>query len=510
MIGNLLNEPLFRAADHRGLIHKVSLPELLELLGSDGVASYAAQDHQKESLHIFLCQLAFHALDIRGEQRLDQPADFWREALRALTSGKDEGWCLVVTDTAEPAFMQPPTAQMKEYKPGELSPDELDTLSMAKNHDAKMTRLHGAGPGEWALALISIQTAGGNLGVGTHPISRMNGGYGCRISVGCYQSLSADQRWREDVDRLLKNKDALLTSDWPYQDAGERLLWTLPWDDDRGIPMDRLHPYYIEVCRRRRLVETNTGWVCHGRGSKAVRIAGAGDLFGAVGDPWIPVNAKTGKSVTPPPTGFSAKLLNDLIFGSGDIQRSAMQSMKADGRPAWFQATVLIRGQGKTEGFHEVRLRIPGKAKSLLMSSGAGKDSLSDLSQWGLDRASKARTGSLRPAIFSLLQGGPDGWPDTNARSVDSWVSQFTARFDQQWEHAFFSWLWDSVGQDEATAKDAWIDTLTALSASVLKEATEIAPQKTGQRYRGRMRAESLLYNTLRKNLPKELSHDGQ
>jgi hypothetical protein len=131
---NLLTEPLIQSD-----VGWHSLPGLLAAMARGEVSSFPAlRPHQRPAWHMFLVQLATLALDAAGERDLPVGGTDWAAALRALIPGHDDdaAWHLVVEDSARPAFLQPPD-------PGGLNwsnvptPDALDMLITARNHDLK-------------------------------------------------------------------------------------------------------------------------------------------------------------------------------------------------------------------------------------------------------------------------------------------------------------------------------------------------------------------------------------
>ena len=107
--------------------------------------------------------------------------------LRALTPtfGDDEPWRLVVEDPGQPAFMQCPAPKgIEGFRRRVLTPDDLDLLVTAKNHDLKQTVALEGRAEDWFFALIDLQTMAGYFGAGNYGIARMNGGYSTRPCVG--------------------------------------------------------------------------------------------------------------------------------------------------------------------------------------------------------------------------------------------------------------------------------------------------------------------------------------
>ena len=83
----------------------------------------------------------------------------WRDLLRALTPEfpNDEPWRLVVDDWRKPAFLQPPVPVGVALKDEVETPDALDLLITARNHDLKQTVARRAAPEDWIFALVSLQ-----------------------------------------------------------------------------------------------------------------------------------------------------------------------------------------------------------------------------------------------------------------------------------------------------------------------------------------------------------------
>lgn len=185
---NLLTEPMLRVQTTVD-IKVMNLPELLAALGANEVESLPGlQRHQEDALHIFLCYLGGAVLARAGINNPMQSEEFWREGLRQLAGRNDDcAWILVVDDVMQPAFMQAPLANQADWKrfsPKANTPDELDVLQTAKNHDLKSQRAYAADLEAWVYALISLQTMSGYMGRGNYGIARMNSGTGSRVCVG--------------------------------------------------------------------------------------------------------------------------------------------------------------------------------------------------------------------------------------------------------------------------------------------------------------------------------------
>jgi CRISPR system Cascade subunit CasA len=137
---NFLREPLIRTTLRDGARKRLSLPEVFSVLADDSILGFEAlRPHQRHVWHAFLVQIAAQAAQKSGNIPKDENG--WRVALRALTSDwcEDEPWSLLVDDLAKPALLQPPVPEgsLKGFKNQIMTPDAIDILVSAKNHDLK-------------------------------------------------------------------------------------------------------------------------------------------------------------------------------------------------------------------------------------------------------------------------------------------------------------------------------------------------------------------------------------
>jgi CRISPR system Cascade subunit CasA len=504
---NLLIDPVFSVQTSAGPVVMASLPELLALHGSDRVESLEGlRKHQAGPLHVFLSQLAGMVLANEGHDPandVDRPAAMWLDGIRRLTARdgrrNDDAWTLVVEDITRPAFMQAPcvsrAAFETEYKFRSAAPDGIDILQTAKNHDVKAARTASGTPEQWAYALISLQTTIGVLGAGQYGVARMNGGYGSRPIVGWQESLRPGARFIRDV-RALQDLRAPNAERFGYSLNGLALVWTRAWDGSAALALDALDPLFIEIARRMRLVRGEHGLYAMGATSKASRIA-AGPLKGNVGDPWIPINVSTNGALTVSKHGFTPSLLRDLLFEDGYVAAPMQKLPRGDG-DGWLTAAVLVRGQGTTDGFHEVTIRVPAIARSLLLAGGASRDRLATLSKCGIDGASHVLR-CLRYAVATLLEGGP-GTVNMGKPEISRWVDSVTRPFHAAWGNAFFDWLWSTPNEpDDAAAERRWIVTLRDLALEALERAFVEFPARAGRGYRSRVNAQGALLGSLYK-----------
>lgn len=513
---NLIEEPIIRVEQASGARETLTLPQVYSALAADQIACYPAlRSHQVFAWHAFLVQVA--AMGLEALEQNDPPGDdeiAWTEILRALTPDwpNDEPWSLIAPPDY-PALLQAPIprADLPEYKKefkNEIStPDGLDMLVTAKNHDLKGSRMAHSLPDDWLFALVSLQTQEGVMGRGKYGIARMNGGYGSRSYLALRPTeASVGTAFRRDLTVLVENWDVLWDAAQTHCLATEQaipLLWTESWSrGDQSLPLVRLHPLFVEVCRRVRL-ETRDSHLCaRTAGSKRARVA-ASHLNGDLGDPWTLVElSDPPKSLSITSEGFSYRRLSELIFGSG--KRSYRLPLLAEPSgpertsSAQLVATSIARGQGKTEGFHSRVVDIPPEAISLLADDRQG---VAQRAQERVRRAGDAQGKCLRLALIVLLQKGPTD-PEWNKPSNASLTEPWLVRFDRRVDQCFFPELWNSLDMDEEGASHGWEKTLADIARETLDAAGEAAPHLDERRIIAQARARNMLEGALYKHLP--------
>jgi CRISPR system Cascade subunit CasA len=497
----------------------MTLPELLAALGQDRVESLPGlQRHQEDAFHIFLCYLAGAALARLQATEPRQDAKFWTEALRGLAKrGDDCAWSLLVDDVTRPAFMQPPLASeeefLKEFKIVRPTPDAIDVLLTAKNHDIKASKAMAPQADEWVYALISLQTMSGYI-LKHQGIARMNSGLGSRACVSLVYGETIGQRWLRDTRKLLAVRPDLLRAPWPYHNNGMVLTWLQPWNRKTSLDLDQLDPFFIEVSRGVRLIWQDNRIMARTGTEQAPRI-NAKAYNGVLGDPWIPINRndpKKGESaLTVGSAGFTPELLRNLIFEDG-FELAPMQrpDREKGDQPFQFTASVLVRGQGTTDGFRTAAINIPGSAARGVFQSGPQRERLARLSKIALTDAAELQNRALKPSVLSLLQAGTERI-DFEKREISAWWQQSARRYANAWGAVFFEWLWEAseTPADEEALRN-WRLRLKDCAWNVLEEAITGYPGREGRRYRARIRSEGIFFRNVQKLFPelKESSHD--
>lgn len=506
---NLLTDPLIRVETAAGL-RSMSLPALMAALGGDAVRHLTGiQCHQEDAFHVFLCSLAGAILARRGESEPFQSEAYWRDGLRTLAGDAgDDAWTLVVEDLLRPAFMQPPLppADHQDLSPTAPTPDDLDLLPTARNHDVKQARALRPHPDEWIYALVSLQTMSGFFGRGNPGISRMNSGFGNRSIVELLHRQDPGGRWRDAVTRLLVHRKRVLAGEYGFIDDGLVLVWLEPWDGRTSLVISRLDPMYVEICRRVRLRGGVINTSAYSVPSESTRIA-ARELKGVVGDAWLPIDMGSAhggrgegeRALTISSQGLTPEVLHRLVFSQG-LQLGALheplETWKGD---MWLRISVLVRGQGTTDGFHERDVLLPAPVRRRLFDSPTQRSALAQLSKTGIEYAGKMLNGVLKRAVFSYLQGAPQALELDDASAQRSW-RRFAVRFDALWSQEFFNWLW-TAPEDLESQRDGvlaeWACRLRDHALTVLREAEQALPQNTGRRYRVCVESERVFWASL-------------
>lgn len=481
----------------------LTLPGVLAVLMADRVASFSAlRAHQRHAWHAFLAQLGAMALHKAGlaEPPLDETA--WRDLLLGLAP--EETWRLIAP-LDRPALLQPPLPDgLSALKNSIATPDALDMLVTSRNHDLKAAVIGQAQPDDWFFALLTLQTMEGFLGAGNYGISRMNGGFANRPALGVEPPGGPGAHLRRDITRLLALRGEIAARHGFAIEGGLGLVWLVPWDGTASLAPERLDPFYIEICRRVRLVEQSGTISARAGSSKVPRIVPTPG--GITGDPWAPVRIEkdgSPKVLTTDAGGFGYRRMVDLMFSGGDYRPAPLQVVATSDAAEGLNllARALVRGQGKTEGYHERRVPLSRTIRRLL-----GSDVLDTVAATANERVTLAgdvQRAALRPALLALFQNGPeriDLRHDASARKAEPFLSQFDRAVDLE----FFPALWREVELDDGDARraerGAWVRQLLTEARTIVAAADEAAPKSAHRRYRARVRALAEVYRAAWRN----------
>lgn len=514
---NLLDEPLIRTRlIANGQPRAYSLPGLLVALGRDEVRDFPAlRPHQRHPWHAFLVQLAAMALHRQGADEPFRTEAEWKTALLALTPEHPDGaaWCLVGPHD-RPAFMQAPVpgGMVDAWSNDKSTPDSLDVLVTSKNHDLKQGRIRRAMVDDWIFALVSLQTQAPYPGAGNSGVVRMNGGSSSRPGLGLVsRSGNWGARWVRDVRIALAGRDEVVGFGYK-DDAGLALLWLLPWDGESALSLSALDPFFIEICRRVRLISTSGRIIALRTTSKGPRISKdeAKARKGNTGDLWTPVHIAETKSLGITGSGFDYRRMTELAFGSEYKKPFAQEIQAADAAAELsLVARAIAGGQSTTDGYHERHIPISSTTKKLLfqMQLENRPNRLAKAAAERVDAIGQLR-GVLWTALATLFDQGAA--KDKFSDSAKDKAGDFTKAFEQGEDIRFFDALNDEI---EAENPDEihlqWLLSMAERAEVVLVNAFTAGPQASEQRYRARAAALSRFHAGLRnsKALPVLANH---
>lgn len=301
-------------------------------------------------------------------------------------------------------------------------------------------------------------------------------------------------------------KRADLSRTFGYRSAGAlALTWLAPWDGTQSLPLETLDLFFVDICRRVRLVATNGGLSARVISSKAARIE-AKAAKGNTGDLWTPTlsDKDETKAFTADARGWSYQQLVRLLFpvaaNKGEIVAPTPLMEAADITPTDGLSVigrVFVRGQGKTEGYHERHVPV-----SALVRAGFGRrraaDPLSALAHARVKDAGTMVRQVLFPAMMAIFAGAPRTDAGERARDDDTTKSRAgkaAARFDTLIDADFFSDLaLEAEVIDNAAASEAvranWIrDRVYRAGWAVLMDAIAAAPDAAARHWRVRVQA---------------------
>ena len=504
---NLLSDQLIRVRLGSGNVTKLSLPQVYAAMANDSVAAFPAlRPHQRHPWHAFLAQLGVIAIHRSREREVPTTADVWAELIRNLTSShaEDQPWTLVGAENSQPAFMQPPAPHgLQDYRGLRTTPDSLDILVTSKNHDLKQEVAGKAEADDWVFALVSLQTTGGYLGAGNYGVARMNGGYSARPCVGLAPTSGGiGAHLLFDMRRMLAHRQQQL-QDYPLyfkREDGSALLWLEHWEGTASMRLRDLDPYFIEVCRRVRLISTGSAIQARVAATKKARI-GAKEANGDVGDFWTPVSVKDAKALSLSGAGFRYDKLAKLILDQSSFRYSPAMKVvnQSSSKDRWrLVARGVAAGQGKTEGYHERSdIEFAQRTAKALFTNGDDRDSLAKLSEAQIEEIGEIQK-ALRLGIAIAATGGrsADDLKKRDYSHSSSWTQQLDLVADQQ----FFRALEERFLADEEARLEKRCEFARGLIAKankLLHEAIDSVPCTSILRHRARVRGENAFWGCL-------------
>jgi len=503
---NLLTEPLISVRTGSGGRGSCSLPEVLSLLARDGIEDFPRlRPHQAHPWFAFLVQLGAIVSHRQGWSQAPEEPSVWAHALRELAGGDDAPFCLVVSDLSKPAFFQPPVPEgsLKKFKPVAV-PDGLDMLITSKNHDLKMACIVHTSPEYWIFSLFTLQTMQGFLGSGNYGIARMNGGFASRPCVTYAPSTRWGARFLRDLRVLLTQRDEIVTHYGFKSQHGIALVWLDSWNGTTSLSLEKCDPFFIEICRRVRLTHSDNRITAVTKSTKTARLDAKSNC-GDTGDPWTPIEREGGKALTVSSAGFHYKLIQKLLFGGDYVGGASQRIYGKDSQDMSFVSSVMVRGKGKTEGFHERILPLPPRARAILGGSPSDGEPLAAMAKDRVGIVDTVRKRILHPALCALLQAGRD-----KLDLKDDRTSRWKERLDREVDLIFFERLWRDMDSDNAEVSVLWSREVVDLARSILESAFESTPVPAISRYKAISAALSVFNGATRKKFPDLFNSDSQ
>jgi len=541
MAYDFLTERLLSVRGAGGVVGKLSLPEVLRRLATGQIEAFTAlRRHQRQAWYCFLAQLGAMVLHREGIGAADLPAtteEDWLTWLRNRTDG-DAPWCLVVDDLSQAAIFQPPVPDPGFVRAGKEdkekawdvvgTPNELDVLDTARNHDVKMSLLAEAEPEHWLFALCTLQTTVGNLSGFYKSVARLGSTDGDRPMAGFVPGRGWGQRWQRDVAVALERREQLVKE---TQTAGRiELLWTEPWGRtlavknakkgaelcDDQVSWTALDPYCIEVARRVRMAAVNETLVCRKTSMNEPRVAEPARIAGVgLRDIWLPlerVERRLPKKGAPievshrawvvGTSGLGYRRVVDLLFPRADGS-GPQRCLPVDGDTG-LHVSVHARAhddKGKSAGLHERWVPIPAPHRNRFRAM-APDDPLAVRARELVKDAGNAQDDVLAPALRVLLGSGrrPEDEDAKQREALQKRLRHCVQAFDHAVDEQFFTLLgWNAEGDDLDTARQAWRRVLCALCDAHLARAAASMPIAGLRRERALATAEAVLCGRARR-----------
>ena len=299
----------------------------------------------------------------------------------------------------------------------------------------------------------------------------------------------------------------MLLEEYPFYPAGDglTLLWLEPWNGQTSLLPSQLDVCYIEICRRVRLQTGHDGGI-HAltTGTRVARID-AKALKGRTGDGWTPLVADgtDRKALTITRESFSYKQLTALLFprqaDAQAVQRAPLQAIAAGDDALGLEviARGMVRGQGKTEGFHERRVPVSTSVRRFLTE--APTDYGAAVAADRVADAGLIARKVLYPAALLVFTGAPlEGERKRDDDTAKKRAGRVLAEFDDLVDRTFFEDLAIELeGGSESTeataARARWILQLMQHARTVLDRCAHAAPSAAMRSYRTRARARDQL-----------------
>ena len=275
--------------------------------------------------------------------------------------------------------------------------------------------------------------------------------------------------------------------------GGQALLWLITWPEGSRLELNGLDPWFIEVCRRVRLVSDKGRLIAESANARVPR-TNAKAFHGNVGDPWTPIERKEGKSLTISHRGFDYKRICDLLYsGNWDIPILARPAPQ-DGGDMLLLAEAISRGNSKTEGFKSRTIPVPTSRLRMFTSTEVGQ--LAEAQTKEIEAFDIA----LRDGLALVAAGGDR---DAIKRGHYGFTNPPRARFDRAADAIFFPRLWARAESadnpyEADKAQHAFLAELKIKADRVFAESLSQVPCRAIHRKRAEARGRSRYEGVLR------------
>ena len=230
-------------------------------------------------------------------------------------------------------------------------------------------------------------------------------------------------------------------------------------------------------------------------------------MNGRTGDPWTPINRKEGKSLTLSAVGFTYKRTVDYLLSSdwqpGPLLLKPTDYERRTPKTMLLVARGMVRGKGKTEGYHERIIPFREKVVGVFGRSSRLKD-LEDIARERIDQIRTIQR-TLRHAIWTFAAGGKtEGVGDEQRARANPWADKLDGIVDV----SFFDALQDEFAEDDVNERERirnkWLLSVVNDARGLLSQAQDTLPCPSIQQYRARARADSVFEIQIRgsKGLP--------
>jgi CRISPR system Cascade subunit CasA len=365
-------------------------------------------------------------------------------------------------------------------------------------------------PDDWLFALVSLQTFAGYGGKFRYGVCRLKSSVSARPGIGVLPPGGTGARFVRDVTLLIAGgRDEILQDIALKANGGLQLVWLPQWDGNRQLPFSDLDPLFIEICRRVRLLNGFSKLSAVITGSQAARISAEG-INGNTGDPWTPVRVENAKAFSVVPGGLNYKIMTDLLITNLYKKAYLQELHRIDAEEGvMFIASSVCRDEsnkGVQAGYHERAIPI---SKEVVRIFRDPTDALAAKANERVKQAGVIRGQVLRPALFSLLQKGPDSiayGAKTTPIQAEPWLHRFEQRVDQ----TFFPDLWREAAapqNEQAAIRLDWLRRMADAALELLDEAMRAVPQASMRRYRAKVRSRGLFFALLHEHFH-DLKHE--